>query len=879
MCVHCALQQAAGLLREDRASEDILEPGDKVGASGDLIIIRKLGKGGMGVVYEALQKSLNRSVALKVISFTGFDDEDREARFREEVRLLARVNHPNVLTVYESGEQKGQLYFTMRLAKGGSLSQRLSVMQLPNPTNTRLTQKDIDKCKASIATLVMKLALAVHRVHQAGVLHRDLKPGNIFFDESEEALVADFGLAKSIDAFEPLTPFGVAVGTPAYMAPEQLVSANDITTSADVYALGVILYQLLTGRLPFIAGSQEELFQKILSDRPANPSAINPLVDAEQEAICLKCLSKEPGNRYASAKELADDLERYLNNALVHALDYSRGQKIMKVCRRHPKLCVISVGVASFAVVGLATVLLQWQAALRERKIADDVTTFFVKSLSPQGLSPKNSPVRVVDLLDRASASIATTFKQSVSGSSPDLSRELQVRRSIARAYWSLGRYLDAKPHLERATKISERLSGSNSIEALDSLYEYARLLRDLNLYKESATVLRTVLAGRRSRLGENDPETLNTQRRLATTLMDLAQFSEAGDLLEKTLARQKMTLSPRHEDVFDTRDSLVTLLWRRGFPEDAVRSQQELINESLSVFGANSQWVQHASNSLALYLMEVNHYSEAEPLVLAKVERARSLFGEDHPSFLSARMELAVLWYREGKQTNGAPQKELWNRAANSFRETLEKQVSLLGSNHVDSIITIGNYANFLDAVGEHQKAQEMYRTQLDLARRSLGSVHYHTRDTIFNLARSLGRGTNNLPEVEVLRREVLSSCITSFGTNNPKTLEAMIDLGQTLLTRGKLDEAENTFLRASDLAEANLLFSPKERFQARNGLAEAFEKEGRFVDAAKELTQAVTRMRNENGNAGGKITPKELNQAKIRLANLMLRAQPSGK
>jgi serine/threonine protein kinase len=267
-------------------------------------ILGVLGRGGMGVVYQARQMKLDRVVALKMILAGGHAAEADLARFKTEAEAVARLQHPHIVQIFEVGEHGGLPFFSLEYCPGGSLDKKLNGTPLP---------------PKEAAALVEKLARAMQAAHDKGVVHRDLKPANVLLADDGEPKITDFGLAKKLDADAGQTRTGAVMGTPSYMAPEQADGRRQITPAVDVYGLGAVLYELLTGRPPFRAETPLDTLLQVLDRDPAPPRLLNPNIERDLETVCLKCLEKDPQRRYGSARALAEDLERYLADEGVSA--------------------------------------------------------------------------------------------------------------------------------------------------------------------------------------------------------------------------------------------------------------------------------------------------------------------------------------------------------------------------------------------------------------------------------------------------------------------------------------------------------------------------------------------------------------------------------
>jgi tRNA A-37 threonylcarbamoyl transferase component Bud32 len=289
-------------------------------------ILAELGRGGMGVVYKARQAKLGRVVALKMILSGAHAGADDLARFRTEAEAIARLEHPNIVQIHEVGEHDGLPYFSLEFCGGGSLEKKLHGAPLP---------------PKEAAALVETLARAMHAAHLEQVIHRDLKPANVLLTRDGTPKITDFGLAKKLDQKGP-TATGAMMGTPSYMAPEQ-AGGKRVGLSADVYALGAILYECLTGRPPFQAATPLDTVLQVVSDEPVSVRQLNDKVPVDLETICHKCLEKDPSQRYASALELAKDLERYLTDDPVSARPLGEWESARRWARKHPITATLTV--------------------------------------------------------------------------------------------------------------------------------------------------------------------------------------------------------------------------------------------------------------------------------------------------------------------------------------------------------------------------------------------------------------------------------------------------------------------------------------------------------------------------------------------------------
>jgi TolB-like protein/Tfp pilus assembly protein PilF/predicted Ser/Thr protein kinase len=344
-CPGCLLETALGALaNEDEGLSALTQRQhamrserlvDMLGELGDYELLKEVGRGGQGVVFRARQKSLNRTVALKVINLGQWASKADLERFRREAEAAASLDHPCIVPIYEVGERDGSCYFSMKFVEGGQLDEVV-----------RRTPMSIRQA----AELIAKVARTVHYAHEHGILHRDIKPGNILLDKNGEPHLTDFGLARLVESESTVTRTLEVLGTPSYMAPEQAVGNNAAVSSAtDVYGLGAVLYQLLTGQPAFAGGTTYETIKLLLDTEPRQPRLLNPKIGRDLSTICLKCLEKNPKRRYSSALALAEDLEHWLKHEPIHARRtgiFTRGRKWM---RRKPTPALLAAALLALA--------------------------------------------------------------------------------------------------------------------------------------------------------------------------------------------------------------------------------------------------------------------------------------------------------------------------------------------------------------------------------------------------------------------------------------------------------------------------------------------------------------------------------------------------
>ena len=612
-------------------------------------VLEEIGRGGMGVVFRARHLALQRDVALKMISEGVLAGPERIARFAQEAAALAKIEHPQIVRIYDVGEQSGIPYFALELARGGSLRDQLDGTPW-SPFRA--------------ASLIETLARAMHAAHQAGVVHRDLSPGNLLFAqpileddrESFEGLrVSDFGLAHDVEN-PRLTYTGAAMGTPFYLSPEQAnADRQQMGPGTDVYSMGCLLFELLTGVPPLRGATVAQTLELIRREDPASPRVLNPALPRDLTTICLKCLHKSPRQRYLTAENLADDLNRFLTGRPIAARPTSIGTRTVKWVGRHPALASL-LGLSLVFVVALgslwmsftkdlqvkaeeaarneAEVRAQLQQVLQARAATADVFQFLVdKVLGSERASQIGGELSVAEMLRIAGDQIDPTY-----GKSANIAGHLHL--SIGRSWQRLGEFGEAESRYEAAIRRFGEAHGVGSREVAMTRLDLTDVLLAQQRMEDAAIVFEAlqehsdVLVPRnRIRMNYSYGKLLLAQSRnaeAATTLATLHQQSEE-------------VLGKEHIVNID----VVGLLGRARYLNDpADVSVEALLRENheglCGYFGPDHAESLDAAQFLANYLFDVRSVEPARALTIDLLRRCQSVYGPDHERTKKAAATLA---------------------------------------------------------------------------------------------------------------------------------------------------------------------------------------------------------------------------------------------
>lgn len=704
-------------------------------AIGRYRIVRLLGAGGMGSVYEAEQDFPHRTVALKVIR-AGYADPAMLRRFENETQALGRLQHPGIAQIYEAGTAETafgkQPYIAMEMVPGRTL------LEYGEQRHLTVAQR---------LQLMAKVCDAVQHAHQRGLIHRDLKPANIVVGEDGQPKILDFGIARLTDADAQATrqtSMGELIGTLAYMSPEQVSGDPDeVDTRSDVYALGVILYELLAGKAPYETGRQiHETMRAIREEEPAPLSAVNRTFRGDIETIAGKALEKDKSRRYGSAAEMGADLRRYLHDEPIVARPPSTTYQIRKFARRNRALVT---GVAAVFVVLVAGVVASTREAILARRaqrnaeqqtaIAQAVNDFLQNDLLGQASAynqAKPDPnITVRTVLDRAAQNVAGNFQ-----AQPAV--EGAIRNTIGRTYMDLGLYPEARRQLEDALRLTRTADGARSPSAIQTLLNLEEDEEVGGHYAQAESYARQAMETSRQALGADNPRTIQAMDRLTSVLDYEGKYAEA-----EPLAR-------------------------------------EALEKSRRVLGEDSRGTLNAMYYLGLVVFEEGKYQEAEALDTRALAGRQKLLGPDHPDTLSVMNNLGAVYGAERK----------YAKAAALDQQLVEIRSKVLGPEHPDTLDAMVNYGYDLRGQKKWPEARALDEQVLAIQKRVLGAEHPLTLRSMHNVAAdTLMLG--NAAEAEALDRQTLAIRQRVLGPANPDTLWSMNNLAFDLRAEKRYDQA----------------------------------------------------------------------------------------
>jgi serine/threonine protein kinase/Tfp pilus assembly protein PilF len=849
-------------------------------------LLEKLGKGGMGEVWMAEQdKPIRRRVALKLIK-DGLNSQQVIARFEAERQALAMMDHPNIAKVFDGGTTpKGQPYFVMELVNGTPLTKYCDENRLSIDQRLKLF---IDICGA------------VQHAHQKGIIHRDLKPSNVIVglqDDLPVPKVIDFGLAKAIESTQRLTDqslftgIGQILGTLKYMSPEQASLDNlNIDTRTDVYALGVILYELLTGSTPLedstIKGQAALKLLELIRDRePVKPSSrlgsstdaevssitnqrrtdgfrLNRILAGDLDWIVMKALEKDRTRRYESASGFAADIQRYLNCEPVIARPPSLSYRVRKFASKH-RVGVVAVSLVALSLIGgiigtslaLARALKAEKSAEIRRQEAETNLAFARKGNAILGsvfanLDPKAQYYEVSDLRNALQDNLSQAVEELQESAVGNALEIAQMQETLGGSLLSLGDSAKAIELFQSSLKTHKDQLGTNDPQTLTSMSSLAQGFFKAGQLDKALPMLEETLELRKIKLGTEHEDTLGSMNDLAQCYKEVGHLEKALPLLEQTFELMKVKLGPKQSATLFSMSHLGLAYMEGGQMNKGLSLLEQVLELRKAELGDNHMETLASMTNLASGYYTVGQLDKALALFEQNMENLSAQLGLDHPFTVTAIGNLSQMYMRVGQADKALPLLE----------QVLKLRTAKLGPDHPQTLTSLSNLAEMYFSLGQLEKSLPMFERALELRKAKLGLDHPDTLTSINGLAVIYNNTRGKREQALALYEQALELSEAKLGADHPATLLAMNNYAACCQAAGQLDKALSLFEKILPLRQAKLGLDHADTLSTMNHLAEGYRIAKRF-DLALALQQKTWELRRDTLGADDPLTLNSLN------------------